>query len=679
MTLATPVKAQVLAAALPWLKQLHDKIVVVKYGGNAMTDDALREAFAADMVFLRNCGIHPVVVHGGGPQISAMLKRLGIAGDFKGGFRVTTPEVLDVARMVLFGQVGRELVNLINAHGPYAVGVTGEDAHLFTAVRRSVTVDGVATDIGLVGDVEHVDAAALLDLIAAGRIPVVSTIAPDVEGVVHNINADTAAAALAEALGAEKLVVLTDVEGLYTSWPDRESLVSEIDVGGTDATVADTGGGHGAQDRGVSAGRIGRRAERTRHRRPRRTLRAGRVVHRRGDGHESGERMSLRQRWEAVMMNNYGTPPLALASGDGAVVTDVDGKSYLDLLGGIAVNILGHRHPAVIEAVTRQLNTLGHTSNLYATEPGIALAEALVGLLGAEARVFFCNSGTEANEVAFKITRLTGRTKLVAAQGAFHGRTMGSLALTGQPAKQEPFAPLPGEVVHIPYGDIDELTCAVDKDTAAVFLEPIMGEGGVVVPPAGYLVAAREITAKHGALLVLDEVQTGMGRTGAFFAHQHDGVTPDIVTLAKGLGGGLPIGACIAVGTTADLLTPGLHGSTFGGNPVCTAAALAVLKVLADDDLIGRADVLGKTLSAGIESLGHPLVDHVRGRGLLCGVVLSAESAKQVEAEAREAGFLVNAAAPDVIRLAPPLVITEGQIDDFLTALPNVLDKAAAS
>jgi acetylglutamate kinase len=229
-SLPTAVKAEVLAEALPWLKQLHGKIVVIKYGGNAMTDDTLRHAFAADMAFLRNCGVHPVVVHGGGPQISAMLRRLGIPGDFKGGFRVTTPEVLDVARMVLFGQVGRELVNLINAHGPYAVGITGEDAQLFTAVRRSVTVDGVATDIGLVGDVEMVNTAAVLDLIAARRIPVVSTLAQDAEGVVHNINADTAAAALAEALRAEKLLVLTDVEGLYTSWPDRGSLVSEIDT-----------------------------------------------------------------------------------------------------------------------------------------------------------------------------------------------------------------------------------------------------------------------------------------------------------------------------------------------------------------------------------------------------------------------------------------------------------------
>ena len=228
MSVTTAAEAAVLAAALPGLKLLHGKIIVVKYGGNAMTDDALKAAFAADMVFLRTCGIHPVVVHGGGPQISAMLKRLGIPGDFKGGFRVTTPEVLDVARMVLFGQVGRELVNLINAHGPFAVGMTGEDAQLLTAVRRSVTVEGVVTDIGLVGDVDHVNTGAVLDLIAAGRIPVISTIAPDVDGVVHNINADTAAAAVAQALGAEALLMLTDVEGLYTRWPDRDSPATEI-------------------------------------------------------------------------------------------------------------------------------------------------------------------------------------------------------------------------------------------------------------------------------------------------------------------------------------------------------------------------------------------------------------------------------------------------------------------
>lgn len=388
--------------------------------------------------------------------------------------------------------------------------------------------------------------------------------------------------------------------------------------------------------------------------------------------------LAMQQRWESVMMHNYGTPAVALASGDGAVVTDVDGKSYIDLLGGIAVNVLGHGHPAIIDAVTQQISSLGHTSNFYATEPGITLAEELIALLDADkqARAFFCNSGTEANEMAFKLSRLTGRTKLVAAQESFHGRTMGSLALTGQPLKQASFAPLPGDVTHIPYGDTDALTAAVDGDTAAVFLEPIMGESGVVVPPEGYLAAAREITARHGALLVLDEVQTGMGRTGAFFAHQHDGITPDVVTLAKGLGGGLPIGACLAVGSAAELLTPGLHGSTFGGNPVCAAAALAVLRVLVDQDLIRCAQVLGKSLKNGIESLGHPLIDHVRGRGLLCGIVLKEHCAKGVENSARDAGYLINAAAPNVIRLAPPLVITDSELDGFVAALPSILDIA---
>ena len=384
----------------------------------------------------------------------------------------------------------------------------------------------------------------------------------------------------------------------------------------------------------------------------------------------------LLDRWRAVMMDNYGTPPLALMSGEGATVTGADGRIYLDLLAGIAVNVLGHRHPAVIAAVTAQLDTLGHVSNLYATEPGIALAEELVDQLGVPARVFFCNSGAEANEAAFKLTRLTGRTRIVAAQNAFHGRTMGSLALTGQPAKRAPFEPLPGEVVHVPYGDVAALARAVDSQTAAVFLEPIMGEGGVVVPPDGYLAAAREISSRHGVLLALDEVQTGVGRTGTFYAHQHEGITPDIVTLAKGLGGGLPIGACLAAGPAAELMTPGTHGSTFGGNPVCTAAALAVLRVLRDDDLVTRASLLGKTLADGIEGLRHPLVAYVRGRGLLLGIVLTTPAGKAVETAARDAGFLINAAAPDVIRLAPPLIITDEQVHSFLGSLPQILDTA---
>ncbi|MGB2722523.1 MAG: acetylornithine transaminase [Rhodococcus sp. (in: high G+C Gram-positive bacteria)] len=388
--------------------------------------------------------------------------------------------------------------------------------------------------------------------------------------------------------------------------------------------------------------------------------------------------LDLQQRWSNSLMDNYGVPRVALVRGEGAVVTDADGKQYLDLLAGIAVNILGHAHPAVIEAVTTQLSTLGHTSNLYATEPGIALAEQLLAHLGAGStgRVFLCNSGTEANEAAFKIARLTGRPNIVAAEKSFHGRTMGALALTGQPDKRIPFEPMPAGVHHVPYGDVAALAAVVDSDTAAVFLEPIMGEGGVVVPPEGYLLAAREITAKHGALLVLDEVQTGIGRTGWFYAHQSVGIVPDVITLAKGLGGGLPIGACIGIGAAGELLHPGKHGTTFGGNPVCAAAALAVLRTVADEDLISHADSIGKAIAHSIEGLDHPLVSHVRGSGLLLGVVLTAAVAPAAEAAAREAGFLLNAAQPDVLRLAPPLIITEEQAASFVTALPAILDAA---
>ncbi|MGH4025991.1 MAG: acetylornithine transaminase [Pseudonocardiaceae bacterium] len=390
---------------------------------------------------------------------------------------------------------------------------------------------------------------------------------------------------------------------------------------------------------------------------------------------------AAQRRWQAALMNNYGTPPLALAQGAGAEVWDVDGRRYLDLLGGIAVNALGHAHPAVVRAVTEQIGTLGHVSNFYITEPVLTLAETLLDLLGAteSGRVLFCNSGAEANEAAFKIARLTGRPKIVSAHGAFHGRTMGALALTGQPPKREPFEPMPPGVEFVPYGDAAALGSAVDERTAAVFLEPIQGESGVVIPPAGYLQAAREITAAHGVLLVLDEVQTGIGRTGSWFAHQAVGVTPDILTLAKGLGGGLPIGACIGVGAAAALLEPGQHGTTFGGNPVCCAAALAVLRTIASDGLLDHAARLGKEIAAEVAALHHPLVQSVSEAGLLIGIALNAPVSAAVAGAARQAGFLVNPAAPQRVRLAPPLVLTEPQAQEFLAALPTILDTVESS
>ena len=376
-------------------------------------------------------------------------------------------------------------------------------------------------------------------------------------------------------------------------------------------------------------------------------------------------------------MNNYGTPPLTLVRGDGAEVWDDTGKRYLDLYAGIAVNVLGHAHPAVVEAVTEQVKTLGHTSNFFITEPALALAERLKELLGQpSARVLLCNSGTEANEAAFKIARRTGRPEIIACENAFHGRTMGALALTGQPAKRAPFEPMPGGVSHIPFGDVDALDKAVTDQTAAVFLEPILGEAGVIVPPEGYLAEARRITSERGALLVLDEVQTGIGRTGAWFAHQPLGITPDVVTLAKGLGGGLPIGACVGIGEAAGLLEPGQHGTTFGGNPVSCAAALAVIDTVASQGLLEHVDRLGKELRSGIEALGHPLVADVSGVGLHIGVGLTESVSAQVATAAREAGYLVNNAVPDRVRLAPALTLSEDQARAFVNAFPSILDAA---
>jgi acetylornithine/N-succinyldiaminopimelate aminotransferase len=384
----------------------------------------------------------------------------------------------------------------------------------------------------------------------------------------------------------------------------------------------------------------------------------------------------LATRWSAVMMSNYRTPPVALARGAGATVWDVDGREYTDLLGGIATTILGHAHPKVVEAITKQAATLGHVSNLAMHEPGVALAERLLELAGRPGRVFFCNSGAEANEAAFKISRLTGRSEVLTAEGSFHGRTMGALALTGQPGKADAFAPLPGGVRYVPYGDADALAATVSDRTAMVLLEPMLGEGGVVPAPAGYLGAAGTAAKASGALFAVDEVQTGTGRTGHWFAHQAEGLQPDLITLANALGGGLPLGAALAFGDAAELMQAGSHGSTFGGNPIAAAAALAVLDTIRDEGLLERAKELEHRFTAAIEGLGHAGVTGVRGRGALLGLVLAAPVAGELETRLRAAGYLTNAVAPGVLRLAPPLVLSDAQVDAFAAALPAALDAA---
>jgi acetylornithine aminotransferase len=395
---------------------------------------------------------------------------------------------------------------------------------------------------------------------------------------------------------------------------------------------------------------------------------------------------AIATRWEAVMMPNYGTPPAAIVRGEGCRVWDADGRDYLDLIAGIAVSALGHGHPAIVEAVRRQVATIAHTSNLVINEPALRLAERLVDLLGG-GRVFLCNDGAAANEAAYKLVRRHGRAldpaggrlEVVAAEGGFHGRTFGALALTGTPGKRAPFAPLPGPVSFVPYGDAAALSAAVTGRTAAVFLEPTLGEGGVVPPPPGYLAAAREACDRTGALLVVDEVQSGIGRTGAWFAHRAEGVRPDIVTLAKGLGGGLPIGACVGFGPTGELFAKGDHGSTFGGNPVSCAAALAVLDTIERDGLLESVRAVGARLADGLRSIDSPLVRGVRGGGLWLALVLTRPVAAEVEAAARRGGLLVNAVQPDAIRLAPPLVLTEDEVDGFLAAMPGILAEASGA
>jgi acetylornithine aminotransferase len=383
----------------------------------------------------------------------------------------------------------------------------------------------------------------------------------------------------------------------------------------------------------------------------------------------------LATRYAASVMNTFGPPRLVLARGEGVYVWDDQGNRYLDLLGGIAVNALGHGHPALVDAVTHQLRTLGHVSNFFATEPQVTLAERLLALLGQPGHVFFTSSGTEANEAAFKATRRTGRTRLVAAEGSFHGRTMGSLALTSKAAYREPFEPLPGEVTFVPYGDVAALEAAVSDETAAVVLEPIQGEAGVVLPPDGYLAAARRVTAEHGALLWVDEVQTGVGRTGEWFAHTRAGVVPDLVTLAKGLGGGIPVGACIGVAAAGELLQPGNHGTTFGGNPVAAAAALAVLDTVESQGLLAHVRETGARLRAGLR---QEHVTEVRGEGLLIGLDLDGDRAPAVARAALAHGFIVNDCTPSRVRLAPPLVLSAAQADVFLEAWPSILQDAYA-
>jgi acetylornithine aminotransferase len=377
-------------------------------------------------------------------------------------------------------------------------------------------------------------------------------------------------------------------------------------------------------------------------------------------------------RWDASLQSNYGVPQLTLVRGKGSIVEDSEGNEYLDFLGGIATNVLGHAHPSIVAAVTKQISILGHVSNFYIHPGVVALAEKLKSMTGdSQSRIFFCNSGAEANEAALKLSRKTGRKRIVATQGAFHGRTMGALSLTGQPAKRDPFKPLLPGIAHVPFGDLEAMKRKINRKTAMVIVEPILGEAGVVMPPIGYLKGIREICDRTGALMVLDCVQTGMGRTGEWFGYEYEGIVPDVITLAKGLGGGLPLGAMIALGRTSHLFAPGDHGSTFGGNPVACASALAAIDVMEKKSLLKKAQIHESVIKSELTKL--PGIIDVRGQGLLLGIVLAKENSPEVKDALLRAGVLVNSPGPSVIRIAPALTVTGKEVAKFISIFSKVL------
>ena len=660
-----------LLEALPYIREFHGKTAVIKYGGAAMEDPALREEFARDVVLLKYVGLNPIVVHGGGPDITAYMERLGLPVRFVGGLRVSDEATVEVAKMVLVGKVNKEIVGRLHRHGQPAVGLCGDDGALFRVERR--TAPG-GEDIGFVGRIERVNVDVLLH-IARDYIPVIASVGADREGHSYNINADEAAGAVARELGAYKIVFLTDVRWLAgrPRGPRQPRRPGHRRAGARRATRP--GGGYAPQAAGLPGGDPGRCQLSAHHRRADPALAAAGVLHRRRDRHEDrGGSMTLADLQEieaASLMANYARFPVEFVRGEGAWLWDAEGEEYLDFLCGISVTNVGHCHPRVVEAVREQAGRLMHVSNLFYTEPAMCLAQRLSqNSLGG--KVYLCNSGAEANEAAIKLARKARPGgDVVSVYNAFHGRTYGALSATPQESKQAPFAPLvPGFRAVAP--EPEALHDAVDAHTAAVLLEPIQGETGVNVLSEELLRAARAACDEHGAALIFDEVQCGMGRTGSLWAYEQIGVEPDAFTAAKALGGGLPIGALVTGERLADVFAPGDHGSTFAGGPVICAAALAALEIVEDPLLLARVRDLGLRLAGGLEGLPHVL--SVRGRGLMLACELDISAPEVVRRALLEQRLILNATGPTTVRLLPPLIVEEADIDEALARLGAALE-----
>lgn len=699
-------RARALMETMPYLRSLRGAIVVIKYGGAVMGDDDLADWWANDIALLESLRLKPVIVHGGGNALTAMMKKLGITSEFVDGHRVTTPEAARVAEMVLSGSINKEVVSRLQRAGVRAIGLSGSDGGLLTV--RPHRPQG--RDIGCVGLVETVDREPLDMLLDKAYVPVLSSTAADRLGQPMNINADVVAGAVAAALHAHRLVYLSDTAGLIVG----DKLLPLLGVSQARALLADetaTGGMRPKLESAIHAIEAGV---------PSVHLIDGRVRHallmellsEQGGGtrlvsdEHAPTRLAtdvdtaqaanattkapavawagtLSARGAKVIMPTYGRYAIEVAAGEGARVRGADGRSYLDFAAGVAVNALGYAHPAVVAAIRAGSTGVVHASNLYWTEPMVRLAERLTAMSGMD-MAFFCNSGTEAIETALKVARKArpGRARTIVFERSFHGRTLGALSATMQPAYQAPFAPLLEGFHAIPFGDFDAAEAAIASDVAAVLVEPIQGEGGLRPVPAGFLSHLRKLCDRSGSLLLVDEVQTGIGRTGKLFACEHDDVRPDAIATAKALAGGLPMGALLTRGDCALALGPGEHGCTFGGGPLIANVAHAVLDIIANAEFLATVRARGERLGAGLGKLhaAHPtLVTEARGRGLMWGLALSAPRASELVARLHELGLLTVPAGKDVLRLVPPLIVTESDIDAAIATLGTALSGLAVA
>ncbi|KAI4453680.1 aminotransferase class iii [Holotrichia oblita] len=610
-------RANIIVEALPYFSRYSGKIVVIKYGGNAMNDPAILKTILEDVAALKIVGVHPILVHGGGPEINSMLERLDIKSEFVNGLRVTTKETMEIVQMVLSGKINKNLTATLNTLGVKAVGICGKDSNLIE-VTKMPPKNGV--DYGYVGQITNINKEFLLSLVH-DYIPVIATVGVDKNGEAYNINADIAAGAIGGAVGAERLMYLTDIDGIRTNEKDPSTLISQITVSEINDMI--------------------------------------------DDGRISG----------GMIPKN-----VCFVRGDKNKLYDTQDKEYTDFLSGIAVNCLGYNHPELNNAIIDQCQKLMHTSNLFYNVPQVQLCEKLLEGTVFE-RMMLTNSGAEANEVAIKLIRKYYYNKgehnkytIVCAQKSFHGRTMATLTATGQEKYSKPYAPLLQGFTHVPLNDLDALKNALTPDVGALFLECIQGEAGVIQASYDYLINAYALCKSKDILFVLDEVQTGMGRTGKMFCFEHYGIRPDIITLAKGLGAGFPIGAMLARGEIAEAFKPGDHGTTFGGNPLACAAALCVVKLLKDTDLLNSVTYNGNYLNARLSKFRkHNFVSDVRGLGLLQGVELSEKlKASEVAGKMLHKGFIINAAGSNTLRFAPPYTITKDEIDSMADALSEI-------